>query len=223
MAILSIYNQRLARLLEARPVILQILRFAAIGTINTALDFIILNYIAKSFGVTEGFTLGALNMVGFISAMIQSYFWNRAWTFHSFNISPIANIIRLIIVGGLGLFALFLVIIGSIQGAMENYYLFILVVFIVSEILVWYAFGLKLTNNNGEDGKVVQQFTSFMIVSFIGLLINSGIVALASSALASSLSSFINEDSVKNVAKILATGISLIWNFSAYKLFVFKK
>ncbi|HMR55143.1 MAG TPA: GtrA family protein [Candidatus Doudnabacteria bacterium] len=223
MAILSVYNQRLARLLEARPVILQILRFAAIGTINTALDFIILNYITKSFGVTEGFTLGALNMVGFTAAMIQSYFWNRAWTFHSFNISPLANAIRLMIVGGLGLFAFLLVMIGSIQGAMENYYLFILVVFIVSEILVWYAFGLKLTSNNGEDGKVAQQFASFMIVSFIGLLINSGIVALASSALAPSLSSFINEDSVKNVAKILATGLSLIWNFMAYKLFVFKR
>lgn len=214
-------NQRLANLLIAKPVILQILRFAAIGALNTALDFIILNYVTKSFDVTAGLPLGMLNVISFSAAMIQSYLWNRAWTFSNFNITPLANAFRLVVVGGLGFLAFLLVIFGGIQGALENYYLFILIVFIVLEIVVWYAFGLKLSNKN--DSGIGHQFAIFMIVSIIGLIINSGIVALASLALAPSLTSLINADSIKNVAKILATCVSLIWNFLGYKLIVFKK
>lgn len=214
-------NQRLGNLLVAKPVILQILRFAAIGTLNTALDFIILGYVTKSFDVTSGVPLGMLNAISFSAAMIQSYLWNRAWTFSNFNISPLANAVRLMVVGGLGLLSFLLVIVGGVQGALENYYLFILVVFIVAEIIIWYGFRLKLSdkNNNG----IGQQFAVFMIVSIIGLIINSGIVALASIALAPSLTGLINADTIKNVAKILATGVSLIWNFLGYKLIVFKK
>lgn len=221
MSTLALYNQRLSNLLAAKPIILQILRFAAIGSLNTALDFIILNYVTKSFDVTAGISLGALNVISFTAAMVQSYLWNRAWTFHSFNISALANAIRLIIVGGLGFLAFLLVMIGSLQSATANYYLFILIVFIVSEILIWYSFGLNLKDS--DDAKISHQFAIFMTVSFVGLLINSGIVAIASVALAPSLTNFINTDSVKNVAKILATGVSLIWNFLGYKLIVFKK
>lgn len=215
------FNQRLANLLVAKPVILQILRFAAIGTLNTALDFIILNYVTKSFDVTAGIPLGMLNVISFSAAMIQSYLWNRAWTFSNFNISPLANAFRLVVVGGLGLLAFLLVIFGGIQGALENYYLFILIIFIVLEIVVWYGFGLKLADKNNSG--LGHQFAIFMIVSIVGLVINSGIVALASLALAPSLTSLINADSIKNVAKILATGVSLIWNFLGYKLIVFRK
>lgn len=214
-------NQRLTALIAAKPVILQILRFGAIGTLNTALDFIILNYVTKSFDVTSGTTLGLLNVISFSAAIIQSYLWNRAWTFASFNLTPLSNAIRLVAVGGLGFIAFLLVILGGIQGAAENYYLFILIVFIVVEILIWYAFGLKLASK--DDTGVGQQFVVFLIISVVGLLINSGIVALASTALAPSLSSLINADSIKNAAKILATGVSLIWNFLGYKLIVFKK
>lgn len=221
MATLTLFNQRLANLLVAKPVILQILRFAAIGTLNTALDFIILNYVTETFGVVSGVPLGLLNVISFSAAVIQSYLWNRAWTFSSFNLSPLSNAIRLGIVGTLGFISFLLVILGGLQNAADTYYLFIFVVFIVVEILIWYAFGLKL---NGKDDKGVgQQFAVFMFISLIGLLINSGIVALASIALAPSLSSLINEASVKNAAKILATGVSLIWNFLGYKLVVFKR
>ncbi|HMQ01988.1 MAG TPA: GtrA family protein [Candidatus Doudnabacteria bacterium] len=221
MAILALYNQRLAALLDARPVILQILRFAAIGTLNTALDFIILNYLTKTFDITAGIPLGMVNVIGFSAAMVQSYLWNRAWAFSTFHISPLANAFRLIMVGGLGLTAFLLVILGGLNSAAETYYLFLLLIFIVSEIVLWYGFRLKLASET--DAGIGHQFTLFMTISLVGLLINSGIVALASLALAPSLSSLINTDTIKNVSKILATGVSLIWNFLGYKLIVFKK
>lgn len=214
-------NQKLAQLLARKPIILQILRFAAIGALNTALDFIILNYVTKSFGVTSGVDLGLLNFISFGTAMIQSYFWNRAWTFAESVATPLQNLFRLILVGGLGFGSFVLVFIGGLYGLMDTYYLVILIVFVVAEILIWYSIGLRLIS--GSSTSVGHEFGIFIVVSVIGLLINSAIIVLASNALAPSLSSFINTDTVKNVAKILATLVSLVWNFIGYKLIVFKK
>lgn len=215
------FNQKLTQLLANKPVILQILKFAAIGALNTALDFIILNYVTKTFGVESGINLGLLNFISFGAAMIQSYLWNRAWTFAASTASPLINLFRLMVVGGLGFVSFLLVVIGGIYGVVDTYYLFILIVFLIAEILIWYGFGLNLGSANGVE--VGHQFGVFMIVSLVGLLINSGIVVLASMALAPTLSSLINADTVKNVAKILATCVSLVWNFIGYKIFVFKK
>lgn len=218
---LQTYNQKLTQILAEKPVILQMLKFAAIGALNTALDFIILNYVSKSFGVSAGINLGLLNMISFSMAMIQSYFWNRAWAFASSIASPLANLFRLVVVGGLGFGAFVLVVIGGLYGVADNYYLFVLVVFLIAEILIWYGFGLSLGVQT--DKNIGQQFGVFIIVSLIGLLINSSIVIGASFVLAPSLKTLINADSIKNVSKILATLISLIWNFIGYKLIVFKK
>jgi len=64
-------------------------------------------------------------------------------------------------------------------------------------------------------------FITFVAVTLIGLAINSGIVYV--------ISTFVPPvfvDSQKlwtNLAKVLATGVSLIWNFMGYRLVVFKK
>ena len=64
-------------------------------------------------------------------------------------------------------------------------------------------------------------FITFIAVTLIGLAINSGIVYV--------ISTFVPPvfvDSQKlwtNLAKVLATGVSLIWNFMGYRLVVFKK
>lgn len=221
MQVLQTYNQKLTQLLAEKPVILQLLKFAAIGSLNTALDFIILNYVTKSFGVTSGLNLGLLNFISFSTAMIQSYLWNRAWTFAATTLSPLRNLFRLIIVGGLGFGSFALVFIGGLYSVVDTYYLFILIVFLIAEILIWYGFGLNLSQK--VDVGASHQFGVFMIVSLIGLVINSAIIVGASIALAPMLTSMINADTIKNVAKILATAVSLIWNFVGYKLIVFKK
>lgn len=71
---------------------------------------------------------------------------------------------------------------------------------------------------SSDQGK---KFASFIGISVIGAVINTSIVRFVST----------NIDPVfglsaplwLNVAKALATGISLIWNFIGYKLVVFKK
>jgi putative flippase GtrA len=212
----------LQNLLLKRPVILQLLRFMAIGFLNTALDFIILNLISKYFGITAGYRLGGINIIGFSAALIQSYIWNRAWAFGSADqsIDLIRNFWRLIIIGGLGVISILLVIAGARVNAAPIYYLIILALFLLIQIIAWMMFNIG--KNQQVSGAHTQQFVSFIIVSLVGLLINSSLVAITSHYLIS-LSMLSNADLLKNIAKVLATGVSLVWNFIGYKLLVFKR
>ncbi len=216
------YNSQLSQLLARRPVILQFLKFGTIGAINTALDFLILNYLTKTFGINIGLDLGLINIVGVAAATIQSYFWNRGWAFAITNVSPIKNFIRLFLVGGLGLGMFILVLLGSAYGFSANFYLVLLVLFLFIEIMLWYAFGLSFQNSNNEKN-VGQQFIEFIIVSVIGVVINSIVVVIVANWLSNPLSNFINVDVVKNIAKFVAICVAMVWNFIGYKLFVFKK
>lgn len=64
-------------------------------------------------------------------------------------------------------------------------------------------------------------FVTFAIVTFIGLSLNTGIVYL--------LTTFVDPIIVTsdalwaNLAKVLATGISMVWNFMGYKMLVFSR
>lgn len=199
---------------------MQILKFVAIGSINTALDFIILNYITKTFDVTSGTTLGILNIVSFTAAIIQSYAWNRAWAFAESGVTSLyQNAVRLFMVGGLGLLAFVAVFLGSAKDAASTFYLLILGAFVIIQLCLWKAFALKF----GNQQKAHNQFAVFLIVSLVGLLINSVIVVIATHYITPYLEMSINPDVIKNVAKIMATAFSLIWNFIAYKLIVFKR
>jgi len=44
-------SMRLSSILEKYPIILQLFKFGAIGIINTALDFLILNLSSKALGI----------------------------------------------------------------------------------------------------------------------------------------------------------------------------
>lgn len=211
----------LQRLLSQKPIILQILRFVAIGVLNTALDFVILNFISKSLGITSGFQLGTVNVVGFAAAMVQSYFWNRHWTFDAQQTADVLkNFIRLVVVGGIGGIGFIAVLAGAKISAMPIYYILVLAIFLIAQIAAWIGFGLG--REKLDSLHVGKQFLAFFIVSAIGLVINSALLAAVSHYLANS-GAFSNPDLLKNFAKIVATVVSLAWNFIGYKAIVFKK
>lgn len=213
-------NDRITGLLKSRPVIIQLLRFAAIGSLNTALDFVILNLTSKALGINEGISLGVVSVIGFSIAIIQSYIWNRAWAFaESSGVSVFQNALRLFTVGGLGFLTFVAVFLGASYEAASAYYLLVLGAFVISEVILWFAFGLKFGQQQGAG----VQFASFLIVSLVGLAINSTIVVLATKVITPGLEMYVNPDVIKNVAKVLATAFSLIWNFVGYKLLVFKR
>lgn len=65
------------------------------------------------------------------------------------------------------------------------------------------------------------KFSQFFAVSLIGISINSGVVYIITTFTQPALN--FSAANWVIVAKILATGFSLAWNFVGYKLFVFKK
>ncbi len=213
----------LEQFLASRPVVLQLLRFIAIGAINTTLDFIIFNAVSKFLGIQSGFQLGLINIVGFAAAMTQSYFWNKYWAFGAGKdgmpkLSAITEFLRLVLVGGLGGSAFVVVLMGARYEMDAMFYIVTLALFLGIELILWLMFGLK---NQADEHST--HFLVFTIVSIIGLLINIGIVAIVSSYLVSGSWPGLNVDLLKNAAKILATIVSLIWNFIGYKLIVFRK
>ncbi len=59
----------------------QFLRFAAIGTMNAAINFLVLNLLAHIFHVTKGESIIWIAIVAFVVATTNSYFFNKYWTF----------------------------------------------------------------------------------------------------------------------------------------------
>lgn len=64
------------------------------------------------------------------------------------------------------------------------------------------------------------QFSQFFVVSIIGAFINSGLVALIASNIDPLFG--VSQETWALLAKVVATGASLIWNFLGYKLIVFR-
>jgi putative flippase GtrA len=70
------------------------------------------------------------------------------------------------------------------------------------------------------EGKKKANFVSFLIVSAIGIAINTGVVFAISTFIPAP--SGISSGLWLNLGKILATVLSLAWNFLGYRLVVFK-
>lgn len=65
------------------------------------------------------------------------------------------------------------------------------------------------------------KFAQFLTVSIIGIVINTAIVYLFTTSIQPMFG--LSPQLWANVGKILATGVSLFWNFLGYKFIVFKK
>lgn len=211
----SSFISGLAAFLEKHIVIYQFMRFACIGFLNTALNFLVLNSVSKALNISQGWSLGAVAVLAFALAVIQSYLWNRTWTFGTEQGVTLArNIVRLFSVGALGAVAIVFVLIGSNFDAPYYYYAAVLVVYLLLETVLWKIFGFHLSDFNHES----HSFIVFTTVTLVGLGINFVIISLVSQNL-----ELTGTDLDKNIAAILATCVSLFWNFTGYKVIVFKK
>jgi|SRR3989338_10871133 len=132
----------------------QIFKFVIVGFLNTALDFGVLNFLSWLTGIYSGFNIIFLNSASFSIAIVNSYFWNKYWTF------------------------------------------------------------------NQSSGVKGGEFLKFITIGLGGLALNSSIVY----AITTFIPFFdgLTPQLLENFAKILATIVSLFWNFIGYKFFVFK-
>jgi len=208
-------EQQITGFFERQPVIFQFLRFACIGFLNTGLSFLVVNVISKFLGISQGWQFGVIVGVGFICAVIQSYPWNRTWTFGGeTGVSLWKNISRLFLIGCMGALAVLFVLVASRFSAPAIAYLIFLIVYLILEDVLWQHFGFHMSDWN----HVGHSFMIFFIVTLIGFFINSSLSGFLSIHI-----HLTHTDLDKNLAVALATGVSLIWNFSGYKIIVFKK
>lgn len=212
----------LNEVLAKRPVILQLLRFTAIGAINTALDFIVLNFLIAQYHIAVGAGVGFVNIPGFTLAVIQSYVWNRYWAFGDSQESSLwKKFLRLAIVAGVGVLAFFFVLLGAKSGATPLYFAMMFVVFAVVQVSLWMMFGFFKSQGLSAAPKSVVPYSliAFLLVSLIGLGINSVVLGLFTHTFMVVKNAQLNA----NIGKLAATVFSLVWNFIGYKIFVFKK
>jgi putative flippase GtrA len=64
-------------------VIKQVAKFVAVGVLNTAIDFIVLNILMFATDIKTGIGYSVFKGISFIVAVINSYVLNRIWTFKS--------------------------------------------------------------------------------------------------------------------------------------------
>lgn len=147
-------SQFLARYI---PFFNQLGKFVAVGVLNTALDFSVLNFVSRLTGITAGVVVGWVNVPGFVVAVVNGYLWQRLWVFPR-------------------------------QDAERNMFF---------------------------------DFPKFLAVTSVGLLINSWIIVLVTTYLPTPEA--IREELWLNVAKIIATAFTLVWNFIGYKFVVFRR
>jgi putative flippase GtrA len=79
---LSIVGYVVSELLAKKlSVFRQIGRFAIVGVLNTVLDFAVLNVLISASGIAEGVVATSFAGISFTVAVINSYYWNKYWTF----------------------------------------------------------------------------------------------------------------------------------------------
>lgn len=79
----------------------------------------------------------------------------------------------------------------------------------------------KWSFEDSSDKSQGKKLSQFFAVSLIGLVINSFIVFLITTYIPSMFG--LSDTLWANLAKVVATGFSLIWNFFGYKFIVFHK
>ncbi len=134
----------------------QIGKFVSVGVANTIIDIGVFSLLKLLTGITIGFRIAGINMVGFAIAVIHSYLWNKFWTF-----------------------------------------------------------GKRERTGAGSE------FLQFFLISVIGIMINSGIIYVLTTLVGPQFG--VTKNLWATTAKIIATPISMTWNFIGYKLIVFKR
>ncbi len=94
----------LALLTSIFPSYRRFFKFALVGTLNTAIDLGILNFLLTTFGQEQAYLFPIYATIGFLAATLNSFFWNKYWAFNDRPVHGGAPVIWFYIVSIVGFF-----------------------------------------------------------------------------------------------------------------------
>lgn len=81
---LTLFGLYVAYLINQKiPVAYQIAKFALVGFSNAAIDFAVINLLMWQTEINKGLMIILFNTIAFCVAVVNSYLWNKLWTFQS--------------------------------------------------------------------------------------------------------------------------------------------
>lgn len=117
------------------PIVWQFGRFFALGFLNTAVDFILLNALSKLLAVEQGAGLAAINAISFSIAVIHSFVWNRMWVFTEHDAAKRWK--GMLVIGGLGVSSLLITLAGAAAEWQAGWYFLVFILLLAGEALFW--------------------------------------------------------------------------------------
>ena len=118
----------------------------------------------------------------------------------------------------LGIINIFILLTGVSGGYLADVFAAVAFVFVVTNSFFWNKYW---TFNAGQDQKTVKEYIEFFAVSLSGAFINVGLFHLLVNVIGPK--GGISPVAWANITILIGIPISLAWNFTGYKFFVFKK
>lgn len=147
--------------------------------------------------------------VGYLLSKIRPFFFQLS----KFGLIGVANTVI-----DLGIYNLFIFMSDVSSGYLIAVFKSFSVLAAIVNSYIWnkfWSFEKKETGNVGEE------FTQFLMVSLVGLLLNVGITAFVVNVIGAPAG--MAEKTWANIGGLTASILVLTWNFIGYKFFVFKK
>lgn len=85
------------------PIIFQAAKFFLVGTLNTFIDLGVLNILILITATAAGLFYSIFKTISFVGATINSYFWNKFWTFEKKGTSPPKEFLKFVALAAIGL------------------------------------------------------------------------------------------------------------------------
>ena len=86
------------------PVLYQFGKFAAVGTLNSFVDFGVLNLELLAIPAPGAWTYRILKSISFLAGTTNSFFWNKFWTFDSREPASVGQTVKFYAVAVVGFF-----------------------------------------------------------------------------------------------------------------------
>lgn len=147
LAILGIWIVSL--LAKKIPAFFQFAKFFLVGISNTFIDLGILNFLMWTFSVSSGISYSIFKALSFSFSIVNSYFWNKFWTFQNDTKVSAQEFLRFCLIAGIGFFlnvgiaSLIVNVLGPQFGLSEKIWANIGAIIAICLVATWSFLGYK--------------------------------------------------------------------------------